>query len=215
MSDLKPWEIGYVEPPSNPNITQEVAAYARSHKGKKKKEEPTPDQVVYVDQDGEVDQAIESIEAAPEWKLTPQQRVKLNAFVVEYFKDFSVRNAYRRLNGSMHTMSYAYKLYHHPYVQWRIQQHLEELDEEDIVTVKEVIMGLKREAHHFGEDGAASARVSALKILATMKGKLVKRSETTTKHTGGVMVIPAPQSVEDWEAMTSASQEQLKRDVRN
>lgn len=224
MTDTrKPWDAGVEEPlvaiPPIPPLPPEAEVRLKagmvlvpSTEPKRPcepnvnwKEEDDVDPSMYMFED-----PMEEIKA----RMSVSTIKKYDAFVLEWFKDADCTAAWLRAGGSPENKSYGYTLIKHPYVKIRIQQLLDEMRVEDIVNAKEVVMGLKREAHYFGEGAVPNARVSSLKILAQMHGMLINRVEQKTTHSGGVMVVPARQSVEEWEEMAASSQEQLKNDVR-
>lgn len=150
-----------------------------------------------------------------EENLTPNMRIFAATFCREYIKDFNVSNAYLRAGGSPNAMTKAYEMMRWPFVQQELDRLKEILEEDVMVTKKDVLLGLKREANDFSENASHSARVSAWgKLGRVLKMDVtVTQSETTVTHRGGVMVVPAPQSVDQWESVTADVQQKLKEDV--
>ena len=91
---------------------------------------------------------------------------------------------------------------------------LDELKEEQIVNRQEILSGLKREANYDGYDSQHGARVSAWTQLGKFVGMDTKRVEVNLASQGGVLIVPASQTVDDWEKRSAEAQRALKESVR-
>lgn len=147
--------------------------------------------------------------------LQPRVKARRDQFVREYIKDFNGANAMRRMGSVSQTpWVRASEWLSEPYTQWKLAQMLETLDDKAIVTRNEVLAGLKKEAHHFGLDGSAAARISAWRSLAKILGIEVTKVEGNISLGGGVMLLPASGSPEEWEKAAAKAQAELKESVR-
>lgn len=81
---------------------------------------------------------------------------------------------------------------------------------------REVIQRLRREGYREGSDSNHGSRVTAWTTIAKITGMLDRETEETGHGVvGGVMIVPAMVSPEDWEKQAVVSQEQLKLSVRD
>lgn len=141
---------------------------------------------------------------------TPDERALRDKFVEHYLRTRDATQA-AKLCGFMDAFATAYgnRLLSEPYVQQRVKVEERELSKEEKQQLVESL--LFREAR----DGTShAARVSALSKLANildMDGS--KKLEIT--HRGGVMLVPAMASVDEWENIATAQQEEIVRDVRH
>ena len=104
-------------------------------------------------------------------------------------------------------------LYCEPYVQERFRTLREAIEEENLITRKELILNVKSIAFDDREQGGA--RVGASSLLAKVMGyEAPTKIQAEVEHKGGVMMVPVAGSVDDWEAQASGAQKQLKEDVR-
>lgn len=124
--------------------------------------------------------------------------------------------SYIRAGGNPNSVpNLAYKAFRTKYFQDQLRNISQYLDEENLVTTNEIVLGLKKEANYHGEDGNSGARVKAWSTLAKIKGiEAPKKTEQTITHKGGVMVVPMAQSIDTWENNAQQLQTQLKSDVR-
>lgn len=168
-----------------------------------------------------------------------------NQFVEQYLKDYDPFAACLRIDYSMETALEAAKEFmNEPYVRRRITmleemrlKHIpktEPLDKEEReakeaefesidftphtpeLDQQRIISALMREAHNTGPGSSHAARVTALGQL--MKIYNMDKSDdkdTTINNNGGVMIVPAVGSVDDWEAQASGQQAELKKTVRD
>lgn len=105
-------------------------------------------------------------------------------------------------------------LYCEPYVQEQFRALREAIEEEKLLTRKELILNVKSIAFDDREQGGA--RVGASSLLAKIMGyESPTKIQAEVEHKGGVMMVPMASSVEDWEALASRAQKQLKEDVRS
>lgn len=105
-------------------------------------------------------------------------------------------------------------LFCEPYVQERFRTLREAIEEENLITRKELILNVKSIAFDDREQGGA--RVGASSLLAKVMGyEAPTKIQAEVEHKGGVMMVPMAGSVDDWEAQASGAQKQLKEDVRS
>lgn len=156
-------------------------------------------------------------DAATEDNISLKKKLFLDRFIYEYLHDFNSSMAWIRAGGAVsHATTGGPESLRTAYVQQQLRIVSEQIDEEQIVTRNEVLLGIKREANYMGEDGSSSARVRAWGMLAKIKGmdNPQPKEPEDDKPRGGVMEIPMPYTDVQWEEQASASQLQLKNDVR-
>lgn len=100
-----------------------------------------------------------------------------------------------------------------PYVQEQFRKLRDQIEEEQIVCRKDIIIGLLQEARNDGPGGVHMARVAAYTQLAKIMGYEAPQ-KTEVAVNGGVMMVPMAQDTEQWEEVATKSQKQLKTDVR-
>lgn len=105
------------------------------------------------------------------------------------------------------------KLLKEPYVQNLIQNLLNALDQDAIMSQNEILFRFKEEACNV-ESGNAGTRVSALAHIAKIRGMMIERTETKLTSEGGVMVVPMVASAEEWGEHAAKSQAELKKSAR-
>lgn len=106
------------------------------------------------------------------------------------------------------------KLMKEPYVQNLIQNLLNALDQDAIMTQNEILFRFKEEACAI-ENGSPGTRVSALAHIAKIRGMMVDKTETKVTTEGGVMVVPMVSNPDEWGAAAAKSQEALKKSARD
>lgn len=211
---LKPWEEGYEAPYQEPFDPVTVAHLGGEKTMQKyrdaglthpKIDGPLPDKSNFAAR----------LEAVTEETMSLKTKMQYDIFLQEYMHDFSATKAWLRAGGSPNSHNRPYEILKTGYAQLKLRQLLDEIDEENLLSNKEIIMGIKKEACNFAESGSPTARVNAWKLLAQLRGMLVKKSEKKIQHSGGVMLIPAqPKDVTTWEHEAADSQAKLKEDVR-
>lgn len=147
--------------------------------------------------------------------LSPEEKQLRDNFVTEYLKDYDAWAAAVRV-GYLHNVAHEYASYlmQEPYVQREIQRkqaeivgNTKEVEKHERHMVKQWLV---EQARYKGPGSSHSARVQALSKLCNildMDGTAKVKSEIT--HKGGVMLVPAIASVEDWEKAATASQDKL------
>lgn len=165
---------------------------------------------------GEID-ALEN-EVLDFAKLSPEYKKRREAFAREYIKDFNAVRAAMRMGMSYESASAnAHKLLDDTYTIHCLDHLRAALDESAIVSRADVLLGLVKEAN-FAHPllSTHSARISAWKQLSKVLGMEVNKLEVSgsLQSIGGVMRIPAPQSVDKWEESAAASQAELKAKVK-
>lgn len=96
------------------------------------------------------------------------------------------------------------------------QKQLLTEDNNDETQETEIIQGLRECGHFKGPDSNHGSRVTAWLGLAKIKGMLNNDKEDDPGHgiAGGVMIVPAMVSAEEWAKDAAVSQEQLKLSVK-
>lgn len=154
------------------------------------------------------------IAARTEDKLTPKMKEKRDRFITEYLVDFHGPNAMLRSGGAPSTaVKLAYQFLRESYVQRRIKEVLDSMEEADIINRKRILAGLIREANYMGIGASHGARVSAYSKLASILGMDAPQKHDV-KVSGGVMVVPMTANLSDWEVVAEEKQKLLKEDVR-
>ncbi len=137
---------------------------------------------------------------------------KRERFVMEYLKDFSIKKAAIRTGCAAHSASQqGHAILNEPYVQRRLLQVLEDMEESDLLTRKDVILGLLVEARTAESD---AARVAAWSKLSKIKGMEVDLVKGHFEHLHHVMEVPIERGVVDWEEAAVVAQDALKAEVR-
>lgn len=148
-------------------------------------------------------------------ELSPQEKQLRDNFVTEYLKDCNSWAAAIRA-GYVRTVAHEYAalLMQEPYVQREIARRRAEIPDDPKAKrkqrqhdVEELLWEL---AHYSGPGASHSARVAAAAKLCNiydMDGTTKVQSEIT--HKGGVMLVPAIASVEDWEKAAAQAQDAL------
>jgi len=116
--------------------------------------------------------------------LTPKQQ----RFVEEYLVDFNATQAAIRAGYSKKTAySQGERLLRHVDVAAAVEAGKAELAKLTLISAKEVVAGLRREAEYHGDGASHSARVSAWGHLAKIAGATVEKHEH--KHQGDIRLI--------------------------
>lgn len=145
-------------------------------------------------------------------------------FITEYLRDFNAAAAYARAMGPEELearglvwkscQNEGWKMKQDPHVARVIADTIQAMEEEQLITRKEIIAGLKREAHYDGYDSQHGARVTAWSQLGKFLGMDTRRVEVNLASQGGILVVPATQSADEWEKRATEAQAALKKDVR-
>lgn len=213
-ADLNPWDEGYVPP--EPNLDDKKQAASKGGKKtaqrKKRAKELNPE----FDPWAPVPESANSQRLAnmTEETIGPEQKASMDRFVSEYLHDFSAKKAWVRAGLSESTAQKAYEWLRTGYVQQTIKTLIDLMDEEHLVSRKDIIMGIKKEAFNHGMDSNSMARTNAFKLLAQLRGMLIKKTESKVEHKGGVMIVPMAANQDQWAQQASESQKALKQEVR-
>lgn len=165
----------------------------------------------------------QSIAKKTEANLNPKQRARADEFVLQYLIDFNATRAFIRMKGQLDPfdevdLNYAqnagYQMTRWPYVAQRIEEAMRDAEQKNIVSVNDVLFGLKREAHYHGVGASHGARVGSWGKLATILGMDQKKVEQNLAMRGGVMIVPAIDKEDDWEKRAASTQAALKEEVR-
>ncbi len=156
-------------------------------------------------------------EEAKATELSSKEKELRDKFVDEYLLDFDQTAAAIRVGFSASfAQTYAEKFMTEPYVRQRIAAMQTAMAEDDKLEVeldrRRIRAALMREAHYRGPGSSHAARVSALAKLASirdMDAPTKIKSDLTMR--GGVMMVPAIASLEEWEKAAQASQGDLQK----
>lgn len=210
-----PWDAKYVRPGTEPEPMPEPAKPKPEKVAKRVKKDPKPDDPIVADPHG-------PLYYVKDEDITHSQLEQVNAFVTAYLQTWSPGLAWKLSGGSPHVSASkaGFDLLQSPAVQKRLNAVVESLEEEQLLSRKTVLMGLLKEAHHYGGDATHGGRIRAWMGLARIKKMDVQVTEQNINVRGGVMVIPgAPDGgeiidVEMWEKASETQQQLLKEDVR-
>jgi hypothetical protein len=147
--------------------------------------------------------------------LSPQEKALRDKFVTEYLVDYDAWAACIRV-GFLKSVAieYAGHFMQEPYVQQQIalrqQGEPGNTKEQEAIERRLVKQWLIQEARYKGPGASHSGRVQALGHLKNMLDldgtKKVKKDVT---HRGGVMLVPAISSVDEWEKAAAVEQDKL------
>lgn len=160
---------------------------------------------------------LANIARRTEDRLNDAAKQRRRNFVAEYLKDFNPTQAYLRSGGKESTCRKTPYMYlKEPYTQGLIKAAIDAIEEKDLVSNKQVLIGLLREANYDGYKNEHGARVSAWKALAKIKGMEAPiKVESTVTVRGGVMIVPMLPDSMSWEQAAIEGQAQLKEDVKS
>jgi len=142
-------------------------------------------------------------------------------FVSEYLFDYRPYDACLRMGfEEPHATEYARKFMKDSYVQRTIRRYIEEQEDnsefESEVQKRQVKAALIREANYHGGDSSHGARVQALGKLVSIFGMdAPKKVESNVNVQGGIMVVPAIASVDNWQQSAVTAQQNLIDDSRS
>lgn len=159
-----------------------------------------------------------------ETNLTPQEKSLRETVAREYMYDRNLTSACLRIGmSSTLAQEYADRFRTDPYFNWCLRS-LEQLplyqdqNEKEIGRLEQhqrIITMLEKEATYNGPGASATARVQALKLLASVAG-LIDKNENKNKDSEtvpGVMVVPdSADNVDDWEAIAAQQQENIMKE---
>lgn len=155
---------------------------------------------------------------AMEPELTEQERAVRDRFVEEYLVDYSPVRAARRVGfSSSFAKEYAERFMQESYVARKIEElkhkNVDEADREeyDKRRIRERLMHIAHD--HFAPPSAAVAALSKLMSLYGMDAPT--RIKQDIEHRGGVMMVPAIASLDDWERTAMALQQKLAETARS
>lgn len=153
--------------------------------------------------------------------LSPVEKDLRDKFVTQYLVDYDAWAATIRC-GFLRSVAveYAGQLMQDPYVQRELARKQLEESADPKATAKlkkrQTEAALLREAHYKGVGSSHAARVSALAKLCNiydMDG--ATKITANVVHRGGVMLVPAIASVDEWEKAAASSQDKLIQDARH
>lgn len=217
----KPWEEGYSQPEidlAQRNRERASKAGIASGEAKRKREEAlanlpanaTPEQIAAATQSKQA----RRLSKLSEENLSIEKRQLYQDFACEYLRDFNPTNAWIRAGGKPKSaMVRSRQVLRTPYVQKLINTVMDSLEEDNLVTRKQIIMGLWREANDREEGSSGGARVRALMGLARIKKMDVQVVENKGTIQHNVMAVPMTDAG-GWAKAAEESQAALKSDVR-
>lgn len=147
-----------------------------------------------------------------EERMSETSKIRRRLFAAHYIKTTN-KTAAATFAGFSSPSSKGAKLLHEPYVQDLIAKMLNAMDLDAIITQQEVVFRFKEEANNLSAENQG-ARISALAHIAKIHGMMIDRQETNITG-GGVMLVPALGSADDWGEMAAAAQAKLKNEVKD
>lgn len=234
---LKPWDPGYVAPA--PKTPEEVAAERAANsalgglnRGENRKRARKGEPPQYGEKTTRSLDPTKGTRNKPdpntptskriakktEDRLKPAEINMVNEFVRHYLRSFDAPMAYVMAGGNPSSATVtAYEILRWPAVQERMAIALEELEEEQLLTRKDILVGLKKEANYHGHDSSHGSRVRAWMGLARIKKMDIQVTENHHTVRGGVMLIPVADhtnTIDGWAQVVSEDQARLKEEVR-
>lgn len=160
-----------------------------------------------------------------EGKISPKSKDRADRFIMQYLRDFNATQSFIRLcidEGKKYedidynyAMNKGWQMTRWPYVAQKIQEAMDAAEEENILSNKDILWGVKKEMSYHGMGASHGARVSALALGAKIKGmEAAKKVEASVAIRGGVMIVPETQDLKSWERRASEAQAALKEEVR-
>ena len=147
--------------------------------------------------------------------ITPPQ-MKCIEFVEHYLTCFNASESARRMGyKGASAASQGWEFLHDDFTQAELDKRYKQHAHENHHARNEIIAMLYREANYFGEGSSHAARVRAQTQLSKIFGMETLKIEAETKQTGGVMIVPMCQSVDEWEKIVAPKQMKLMDDTVN
>lgn len=144
--------------------------------------------------------------------ITPA-RAKCLQFVEHYMECFNASEAARRMGyEGASAASQGWEFLHDEFTQAELNKRYTQHAHDNRHARNEIIAMLYREANYFGEGTSHAARVRAQTQLSKIFGMETLKIEAETNHTGGVMVMPMCQSLDEWSEMVAPAQKKLMED---
>lgn len=132
-------------------------------------------------------------------------------FVEQYLLCFNATEAARKMGYSgSSASSQGHDLFHHEFTQAELARRYEQQALESQGARQEIISMLYREANNHGDGSSHSARVRAQVQLSKVFGLETIQIDAKVEHGGGVMLVPASQSLDEWEKQATEQQKNLK-----
>ena len=148
-----------------------------------------------------------------EHNLSATELVRRDAFIKEYVKDFSGKNAMLRIgyHNPKHASQVAKDLLKEPYVQQKLDEVVRKLEWTDIVSRQQVMALMWKEANNPINEGGV--RVAAIAHIAKMLGMFQGKGEDAGNLMPvGVMMIPV-MAASDWEHSAATAQAMLRNNA--
>lgn len=150
------------------------------------------------------------------YKVPFEDVARMRHFVHEYIKDFDAFNAALRMGYPQDSAASTGRLLlYHSFTQLRLQEILAKTEAEAVVSAGQIVAAVWREANRPDSLCAnSSSRISALGLLARIKGLTApKGSAPTHAPNGGVMIVPVAIHPDEWENHARQTQRELKNAV--
>lgn len=147
-------------------------------------------------------------------RMSPQDKLLREMFVVEYFYDRDAFQAAVRLGyPPAKAREIGGKLENEPVVQRLIRERELEFSDAHEITLSRLAGFYLREIADRGVTSSQSARVAAIGAVAKLVG-LGQPEKLDVTITGGVMEVPPVAVDAEWEVVASTTQPKLLADVR-
>ena len=143
--------------------------------------------------------------------LSEDAKIRRRMFVSHYIKTTNA-TASADFAGFKSPNIKGVQLLREPFVQNLIQEALNKLELDAIMTQQEILFRFKEEANN-QDAGNQNARIAALAHIAKIQGMMIERQELTVSS--GVMVVPVMQPPEEWEELAAKAQDRLKQKVKD
>lgn len=135
-------------------------------------------------------------------------------FVENYLSCFNASEAARKMGyKGASASSQGWEYFHHEFTQAELTKRYQQHADENLAARNEIISMLYREANFFGEGSSHSARVKAQTQLSKIFGMETLRVKAEVEHTGGVMLIPMAQGLDEWKNIATTQQAALMADA--
>lgn len=150
---------------------------------------------------------------AMEPTISPQDKPLYDQFVTEYLKDQNQVRACQRMGYAFgFCKDYAERFMQSAYVAKEIHRRMFEADSVDSKRRAEQDIRIALEAlRDTALNGYGASRVTAAKALLEKHGANDQKTKVDITMRGGVMLVPATVSIDDWEKEAIRAQESLMR----
>lgn len=144
--------------------------------------------------------------------MSDKAKLRRRLFVAHYIKTTNATSSATFAGFQSPTIKGA-KLLREPYVQILIQDMLQEIDKDAIMTQNQILFQLKSEALNT-QAANQGARISALAHMAKIRGMLNDDRGGPGGIAGGIMMVPVLTSADDWGKVALQAQTNLKESMK-